>query len=234
MKGIPSLIRKKITQESRSACPFCGERRVSTAELHHIIPRSEGGESTEENLIYTCANCHSKITMGEIQAMEVLRVKLRLTKGCHPYADVETDKATNVVHADFTNSINRGVIANEVSKFEMRTSKTRVTINPPSGSIASSLAHKNYIKHLIDRFHEFKKIEVGAGNVNYAILYASIKREFGAKWDMIPLKRFEDLAAYLCKRINSTKHGRIRRARGGKNYSEFSEYERKHVQASDD
>ncbi len=221
-RQIPALVKRKITQESNSTCPFCGDRDVSAAELHHIKPLSEGGESTEDNIIYTCSNCHSKITRGEVDRAEVLRVKSQLVRGQHTYN--ESERKSNVINVDF----NKGVIVNEASNLEIRTTRSRVTINPPSGSIASSLAHKGYIKHLIDRYHEFKKIDVDVKNMNYALLYAHIKRLYGAKWDMVPLSKFEDLSAYLRSRIDRTKHGRIQTARDVKNYSDFGEYKRKY------
>lgn len=221
-RQIPALVKRKITQESNSTCPFCGDRDVSAAEFHHIKPLSEGGESTEDNIIYTCSNCHSKITRGEVGRAEVLRVKSQLVRGQHTYN--ASERKSNVINVDF----NKGVIVNEASNLEIRTTRSRVTINPPSGSIASSLAHKGYIKHLIDRYHEFKKIDVDVKNMNYALLYAHIKRLYGAKWDMVPLSKFEDLSAYLRSRIDRTKHGRIQTARDVKNYSDFGEYKRKY------
>ena len=220
---VPSLIQKKIIQEARSTCPFCGDRDVAAAETHHIVPRSEGGESTEHNLIYACSNCHSKITRGVIKTEEVSAVKRMLSNGQHPYAENKVD--SNILHVNFSGSVNEGVIANNV---EIKETKKRVTINPPSGSIASSLAHMNYIKYLIDRYHRFKKGEIGTGNLRYAVLYESVKRRFGAGWNMVPLSRFEDLAAYLGNRIDRTKIGRIRRARGDGSYSSFNEYRAKH------
>ena len=47
MKGIPSLIRKKITQGSRSYCPFCGEKNVSGTK-HGRIQRARGGKNYSE------------------------------------------------------------------------------------------------------------------------------------------------------------------------------------------
>ncbi len=36
---------------------FCG----SKIEIHHIVPRSEGGEDTFENAIALCFDCHAEI-----------------------------------------------------------------------------------------------------------------------------------------------------------------------------
>lgn len=230
-KHIPPVIKRKIAQESHSACPFCGEDDVATAQFHHIKPLAAGGTDLPENLIYLCANCHSKVDRGKIPPSEVLRVKRMLTSGRHPYAGGSA--ASNVINADFTKSVNSGVVANRIEKVEIKTTRKSVAVNPPTGSIASSLSHRNYAKHLIDRYHEFKKIEVGQESMNYALFYQQIKRRFGAKWDMIPLQLFDELVIFTQSRIDRTKHGRIQKAQGKINYSGFDEYLEKFGGSSD-
>ena len=50
---------------------------------------------------------------------------------------------------------------------------------------------KNYVKHLIDRYHEFKKASenTGRGQMKYELLYNAIRREIGFKWDETPNER---------------------------------------------
>lgn len=95
---------------------------------------------------------------------------------------IKNENTGNVIN--FTGGTNEGIVANKV---EIKTTKKNVTIAAPQGAIASNLMYKNYSKYLIDRYHEFKKADVGKEKMNYAIFYGAIKREFGAKWDMIPL-----------------------------------------------
>ena len=225
-KSIPSIIRKKLTQESQSTCPFCGEDDVSTAEFHHIIPISEGGTNVFENLIYICANCHSRVTQGQIPQSEVSKMKKLLGKGKHPFFK---DQATsNVIRADFSKGANQGVIANAIQNVEIKTTRRTVKLVAPQGSIASSLLHMNYTKDLIDRYHEFKKIEIGKEAMKYPVFYQQIKKQFGANWKMVPLEGFEDLVLYIQSRIDNTKHGRIQKSQGRKNYLSFEEYLEKH------
>ncbi|WP_125780958.1 hypothetical protein [Pseudoalteromonas rubra] len=141
------------------------------------------------------------------------------------YSPSISNTSTNNV-VNFSGGTNSGVVANNV---EIKTSSKNVKVEAPQGSIASSLQHKNYTKYLIDRYHEFKKSELGAGSMNYAIFYNSIKRKFGAKWDMVPLSRFEELSVYLQKRIDDTVLGRNKKAKNSKSYSSFEEYLQKHL-----
>jgi hypothetical protein len=133
------------------------------------------------------------------------------------------ENAGNVVN--FSGGPNYGYIAN---KIEVKNEKKQVRIEAPSGTIASSAIHRNYTKYLIDRYHEFKKAEVGKAKMNYAVFYAAIKREFGAKWDYIRLSRFELVASYIQQRIERTVLGKNNKANGKKSYSTFTEYYAKH------
>lgn len=132
---------------------------------------------------------------------------------------IKNENVGNVVN--FTGGSNYGVVANKV---ELKNTKQRVQLEAPTGTIASSALHRNYAKRLIDRYHEFKKAEVGKAEMKYSMLYGAIKRKCGAKWDLIPLVRFEELAAYLQDRIDETVLGKNNKAKGIKSYSTFEEY----------
>ena len=218
---ISERTKKKLRQQAKNLCPTCGEDDEFTFQYHHIKPLAQGGKSEEQNLILLCANCHSKVTHGKIEESEILRVKELLSSGNHPHTLLKT--ASNVV--SFTGGTNSGHIAN---KIEIKTQNKTVKVSPPVGAIASSLMHRNYTKYLIDRYHEFKKSETGSGNMRYSVLYRSMQREFGAKWDMIPLGRFGELSAYLQSRIDNTILGKNQKAKGRKNSSTFEEYRDKY------
>lgn len=125
----------------------------------------------------------------------------------------------NVVN--FSGGSNYGYVANRI---EIRNQKKQVRIEAPLGTIASSAIHRNYTKYLIDRYHDFKKAEVGKAKMNYAVFYGAIKREFGAKWDHLQLSRFEHVVSYIQKRIDQTVLGKNKKSDGKKSYSTFAEY----------
>ncbi|XPV69549.1 MAG: HNH endonuclease [Halarcobacter sp.] len=221
-KAIPEKIKKKIYQEAGMACPFCGETDVTTFELHHIQPYSEIQEHKEDNLILLCSNCHAKVTAGEISEIEVLRKKISLIKGVNS-ALPNQSQLGNVI--SFDSSVNNGVVANRV---EIKTQKKSVKVNAPVGSIASSANHRNYIKRLIDRYHEFKTADVGKEKMKYTIIYGAINREFGAKWDMIALSQFEKLVNFMHRRIDSTILGKNKKSKNIKRYSTYEEFLQKY------
>ena len=225
-KSIPEKIKKKIYQESGMVCPMCGEEDVATFEIHHIKPISEGGKTEEGNLILLCSSCHSKVTHGGIKESDILKLKKSLHNVNRSQSHKTASVPSNVIN--FPKGINQGTIANVINKTKIVTPRNTVKMSPPDGSIASDLMHKNYIKYLIDRYHKFKEADVGHKKMKYSILYSSIKRKFGAKWDMIPMERFDELSGYLQQRIDGTILGKTHKSRKQKNYSEFLEYCEKH------
>jgi len=59
-KTIPKKIKDKLLVEAMHRCCLCPEHRIIT-EIHHIVPISEEGPNTEDNLMVVCPTCHAKI-----------------------------------------------------------------------------------------------------------------------------------------------------------------------------
>jgi len=216
-KAIPRKVEKSIYQEANSTCPFCGERDISVLLIHHIHQQSDGGKNDPQNLILTCANCHSKIHSGEIDVKTIFQKKIELISGKQPSSSTSNIPRQSITVAD---SVNSGIIGNTVN---IKTTKRTIKILPPNGSIASDGNKRNYVKYLIDRYHEYKKAHE-ARNMNYAMFYSAIKKKFGAKWDMILLEKFDLLCNYIKRRIDSTIFGKNNRSKEIKNYSSFQEF----------
>lgn len=122
---------------------------------------------------------------------------------------------------------NFGIIANQVN---IKTSaRSRVGISAPDGTIGSHRDERNYVKYLIDRYHEFKRADVGAEGMKYSIIYDAIKNKFGTKWDYIPSERFEQLVVFIQKRIDSTIVGKNKKSKGIMRYQTYGGYLDKHV-----
>ena len=225
-KDISARTKKQVIQESGGICGFCGERDVATLEFHHIRGKNVPDPHAPENLIYVCKNCHGKITAGLISEADVV-LRKRILK----YQGNTAGKAADTTHVvNVTGSVNTGMIANVVH-FHGKANR-RITISPQADAIGGDTLKRNYLKHLIDRYHEFAKAEKGARYV-YPIFYQAIKRKYGANWDRIPLHLFEDVCAYVQDRIDKTVLGRNRKAKGQSNYSKFLEYCEKYVDGKD-
>jgi hypothetical protein len=110
-----------------------------------------------------------------------------------------------------------------------KTSRRKLKIAPPSGSIGADGDAMRYVKYLIDRYNDFAKSDPSrSGSFNPAVIYATIKRIYGANWDLVSHSRFAHLTGYLQYRIEKTRLSRIGAARGHALYSGFDEYLRKH------
>jgi len=55
--GVARATRRLVLQRDNNRCTLCGS--TSDLEVHHIVPRSEGGTNDPDNLVTLCAICHS-------------------------------------------------------------------------------------------------------------------------------------------------------------------------------
>ncbi|MEW6618962.1 MAG: tetratricopeptide repeat protein [bacterium] len=59
-KAIPEDIKDRLSVEAMHRCCLCPQHENLT-DIHHIVPISEKGPNTEENLMVVCPTCHAKI-----------------------------------------------------------------------------------------------------------------------------------------------------------------------------
>jgi len=63
-RKLTAALRKEVLKKYNYACAFCGTKNEDVPlELAHVIPLHRGGESSEENLISLCPNCHRAMDM---------------------------------------------------------------------------------------------------------------------------------------------------------------------------
>ncbi len=55
---IPPAMRRAVLARDGHRCRVEGCGRARFLEVHHLIPRSEGGENRPENLVTLCSSCH--------------------------------------------------------------------------------------------------------------------------------------------------------------------------------
>lgn len=61
-----SHFRRMLNKKFNHTCQNCGWNK-DTCDVHHRVPKSQGGEWTEENLILVCPNCHRLIHSGKLK-----------------------------------------------------------------------------------------------------------------------------------------------------------------------
>lgn len=250
----PSTI-KRLFALSRNVCafpqcdlPIVEDSGIVSGIVCHIKARSRGGpryDSTQideerhsfENLILLCSR-HSKVIDSDpkkfdVELLQEIKV-IHEQKGNIELSKAESEQAMKVLESYRLIYIAPGSEVN-IGKADTIHAKTvnvgksgkSPNIQPPPGAIASSLAHRTYAKHLVDRYHEFASDQPGR-TFSYPAIYANIKKMFGAKWDLIPIESFLKLTNYLQGRIDNTRLGRINRSKGHPNYSTFEEFKTKH------
>jgi hypothetical protein len=55
---IPPRLRRQVLARDRYTCQGAGCGRTRFLNVHHIVPREQGGANSPENLITTCSSCH--------------------------------------------------------------------------------------------------------------------------------------------------------------------------------
>lgn len=61
-------IRRWIIKRDRR-CYRCETRQQRNLTVHHIIPRSEGGEENAENLVTLCIDCHNIVEIAGCRSL---------------------------------------------------------------------------------------------------------------------------------------------------------------------
>lgn len=84
IEGVGAAEEKRLTPQLSNAdrfalqdrvgnkCEYCGQRYA--LEVHHIIPREEGGSNKQSNLIVLCGTCHTVAQNGTISRSRLLDI----------------------------------------------------------------------------------------------------------------------------------------------------------------
>ena len=57
-----------VLERDGFTCQLCGSRR--NLEVHHIRPRSRGGDDAEANLVTLCQGCHKDTHAGKAPLLQ--------------------------------------------------------------------------------------------------------------------------------------------------------------------
>lgn len=252
---LPTLKRLFALSANRCAFPECElpiveQSGVVTGIVCHIKARSKGGprydakQTPEErhgyaNLILMCAR-HSKLIDSDPKTytVEVLHQmkEVQEKNGTIELSQSDAQKAEALLKDYRAVYITAGghVMLNSPGSVQavnvtLRQSKGKPKFMPTEGSLGSDLVRRNYVKHLIDRYNDFASKQRGRTVFSFASIYATIKKQFKADWERIPLTRFDELVELLQHRIDRTQLGSINRGKGTRNYSSFEDFRRDHI-----
>ena len=160
----------------------------------------------------------------EAVANKLLDAMGRVPTPAHSAADSDTSRSPKSAQSasDAPSSSRRGTR----SARSVPTGAERRPSHPP-GSIGANLSKKGYVDHLIERYHEFRKVDSSYGrqvSYSYGVIHRNIQRRFGGKTFFLPEGLFDDLTSYLKDRIDQTIQGRRNKAGGTPNFSSYENY----------
>lgn len=92
-----------------------------------------------------------------------------------------------------------------------------------SGVVANEPKKLQYLKYLARRFNELKAWDVGR-EMRHQVIYQNYRQYMKSSFELTRLDQFMKGCAYLQKRIDQTKIGRMRRAQGQRLYQEFEDF----------
>lgn len=67
---------QRIISAKLGPCRVCGSvengRMESKIQMHHLVPRSRGGDDVEANIVPLCLACHEKVTRNDVLTLRIL------------------------------------------------------------------------------------------------------------------------------------------------------------------
>jgi hypothetical protein len=251
LKTVKRLFAVSSNRCAFPACPspLVEETGTITGEIAHIRasspngPRHDSAQTIEErhgfaNLILLCGRHHAIID-AEVKEYPVSRLEkmkyeheTRGTIEIGPFHGMAAqrllEKCESVaIHNVGGNIAYKSPGAIQAQTVNLKTTKSSFKFTPPSDAIGANAERASYVEYLIRKYQDYQKQDLEKdGNRKYMLIYQAIQREYGSKWQTIPLTRFEELVSFLQRRVDNTKVGRIRKSRDQKRYHSFEEHNR--------
>lgn len=258
--SLPTI--KRLFAMSGNACAFPGcqvpiveKSGVVTGEISHIKAQGVNGprynpEQTDEqrhsyeNLILLCRR-HHKIVDDEVDLYDVdaLKEMKSLHEARAGRNEIDQDSffarilLNDLKRISITNNTGNVMIdspgAIQGDTINIKTSRGKVSVNAPLGSIGHNVNFSGYIQHLIERYNEYAGSDSARkGKFSYGAIAKNIADNFGTQWKLLTVEKASDVIAYLQQRISRTRQARINKAKGWKAFSTFEEYLNKNSKKS--
>ncbi len=240
--------------QNRCAFPGCGLPIVEnsgtvTGIVCHIRARKPGGprfdkKQTEEqrhsfeNLLLLCAR-HSKVIDSEPRLYSVSKLeefKRAHEKPTENELSVADGKNVDRLVADYRdiyiNATKVYIERVEAKKVEFHNAG-RPNVVAPDDAIGSDLLRRNYTKYLIDRYNRFASSQPDREKFAFPAVYSLVESRYGVKkWELIPMRHFEELCDLLRTKIDKTWLASVNRSKGRKSFSTLDEYRVKYFERS--
>lgn len=244
-KTINGLFARSGNRCAYTGClvPLVEESDVVTGEICHIKARSAGGprydptqtdreRNDPANLILLCSRHHKIVddtpAIHSVQILFAIKREreligdITITGSIARQAELLRQKLIINVQGDFSVS---AIHAQNVTIKSVGRSKPKIAF--PTDVVGGSSPHRAYLKYLIEKYQQFAKAQKDR-EFKFPVVYQSIKREFKADWNRIPLSRFQDAVRFMQSKVDHTIVGRGRKRQGDSSYEDFESYRKDH------
>ncbi len=246
-----TLKRLFALSRNRCAFPQCPTAIVQptltmTGQVCHIKARSVGGprydnNQTEEerhgfgNLILLCSVHHDIVDAEperfDAELLQEIKEMHERDGGIEPSQDADR-LANRLIEAYYHIEANGnaqvmvgspgGIQARHLT---IKNDGKRIPTPLPTEAIGANVEMRAYVGYLIKRYIEFRLAGIKSGKdhrpFHASMFHQPIERQFGARANLVPRTRFDDLVAFIQAAIDDTITGRNRRAYGEASYHSF-------------
>lgn len=246
-KTIKTLFAQNGNQCSFPGCkvPMVSSDGVVLGEICHIHARNKGGprfngkltpsqRQSEQNLILLCGT-HHKIVDDDPSSYQASL--LQDIKSKHNAKAEKPDPQTldffailllNKLRSEISISGNSGNIAInspgivQASTVNIKQSRGHLVVAAPEGTIGARPDMSSYVQYLIKRYNEFaRKLQGRERKFNFGAISKNLENHFNTPWRLATEDQFEEVCAYLMRRIDRTQQAKFNKSKGKRSYHTF-------------
>ncbi len=256
MAAISEKTIRRLFAMSKNMCafpdcptPIVEDNGTVTGEICHIRAHRRGGPRFDEaqsvterhsfdNLILLCRR-HHKIVDEEpelytVEALEKIKAVQRAQRG-RPEQPIDAFYAKvllNALRGVEVNNNSGNILVDSPGAIvghtvNVKSSRGKLIIQAPAGTIGADQAASRYIQYLIKRYNNYAADEPNRERrFSHGAISKNIEGKFGSQWKLLSMSKFNDLCMYLQTRISRTRIAKLNNAKGHKAFSTFSDFTR--------
>jgi len=249
---------KKLFALSGNTCAYPGcqlpiveSGGTITGEVCHIRARHAGGprfdasqseddRHSHANLILLCRHHHKVIDSApDLYTADALMEMKKIHEDVIGRSEVPQDGFfAKILLNDFRRisvANNYGNVAInspgavQAQTINLKSTKKKICVNPPPGTIGADQNAARYVLHLIKRYNEFAGSDsTRKTRFSYGAISRNIESKFGAEWRFLPIEKATPVFIYLQERISKTRQAKINKGKGYRAFSTYEEFLEKH------
>jgi hypothetical protein len=216
---------------------ICHIRSASAKGSRYDPSQTDKERDGFENLVLLCGMHHDVIDKNEtVYTADVLlgmkheherKGRREVTPEDESFAKILLNACQHIEVSNIRGPVivNSPNAVGEVHQYNIRARGRTIKVTPHPDAIANDVKMRGYVKYLIDRYNEFAQQHPSRkGKFHRGAIYKIVEKTFGSKWDLVSRSRFEELIAFLTKKIEQTYIARINKGKGTASWTPFIEW----------